>query len=245
MHEPGPSFGRLGRTAGGRPNGGTGTAAVAWRQVTAIHQASMGHQEDALFFFSLDHPAQTSRGAIDCEPPRRRRNKARCGLLAADAKKRRLNDDQVKLLETRFEEEKKLQFGRKLYLAAELGLDPKQVAVWFQNRRVRHKSKQVEEAYLELKSVHDATLLEKCHLEKEVLKLKDKLLAAEEELRRLSLCGTCRGTGSGELTGSPNSSTLTDQPAVSEFGTMEEEAELMFLPEYDCLMEWGYNFYGM
>ncbi|XP_042414868.1 homeobox-leucine zipper protein HOX14-like [Zingiber officinale] len=206
----------------------------------------MGHQEDALFFFSLDHPAQTSRaGAIACEPPRRRRNKARCGLLAAEAKKRRLNDDQVKLLETRFEEEKKLQFGRKLYLAAELGLDPKQVAVWFQNRRVRHKSKQVEEAYLELKSVHDATLLEKCHLEKEVLKLKDKLLAAEEELRRLSLCGTCGGTGSGELTGSPNSSTLTDQPAVSEFGTMEEEAELMFLPEYDCLMEWGYNFYGM
>ncbi|URE29741.1 transcription regulatory region sequence-specific DNA binding [Musa troglodytarum] len=66
-----------------------------------------------------------------------------------------------------FGEEKKLEFGRKVHLAAELGLHPKQVAVWFQNRRARHKSKQVEAAYLKLKAVHDATVIEKCHLENE------------------------------------------------------------------------------
>lgn len=70
--------------------------------------------------------------------------------------------------------------------------------------------------------------------------LNDKLLAAEEELRRFSL----RAAG-GEPVGSPNSSTSTCLPAVSEFGAMEEEPELMYLYEYDCLMEWGYNFYGM
>lgn len=104
-------------------------------------------------------------GSAAGEAPRRRRKRPRA---AVDAKKRRLSDEQAKLLETRFGEEKKLEFGRKLHLAAELGLDPKQVSVWFQNRRARHKSKQVEEAYLKLQAEHDATLLEKSHLENEV-----------------------------------------------------------------------------
>ncbi|WOK92567.1 homeobox-leucine zipper protein HOX12-like [Canna indica] len=91
-----------------------------------------------------------------------RRKKARAGAGGDfDAKKRRLSDEQVKFLEMKFGEEKKLEFGRKMHLAAELSLDPKQIAVWFQNRRARHKSKQVEEAYLKLKSIHDATILEK------------------------------------------------------------------------------------
>lgn len=65
-------------------------------------------------------------------------------------------------------DERKLEAGRKAHLAAKLGLDAKQVAVWFQNRRARHKSKQVKEAYVELKLAHDAVVLEKCHLENEV-----------------------------------------------------------------------------
>ncbi|XP_042386155.1 homeobox-leucine zipper protein HOX14-like [Zingiber officinale] len=207
----------------------------------------MSHRLDALLFSSVDghvsRAAVVAAGGVAGEAPRRRRKRPRA---AVDAKKRRLSDEQVKLLETRFGEETKLEFGRKLHLAAELGLDPKQVAVWFQNRRARHKNKQVEEAYLELKAIHDATLLEKSHLENEVLKLNDKLLAAEEELKRFSLSATTGGgNGGGEPVGSPNSSTSTCQPAVSEFGGIEEEAELRYLYEYDCLMEWEYNFYGM
>ena len=99
---------------------------------------------------------------------RRRRKRTKGEGAEGDAKKRRLSDEQVRFLETSFGEEKKLEFERKVHLATELGLDPKQVAVWFQNRRARHKSKQVEEAYLKLKSIHDATVVEKCHLETEV-----------------------------------------------------------------------------
>ncbi|KAL0378954.1 UNVERIFIED_CONTAM: Homeobox-leucine zipper protein ATHB-16 [Sesamum radiatum] len=49
-------------------------------------------------------------------------------------KKRRLRVDQVKALEKNFEVENKLEPERKVKLAQELGLQPRQVAVWFQNR---------------------------------------------------------------------------------------------------------------
>lgn len=84
-------------------------------------------------------------------------------------KKRRLSEEQVKFLEMSFKDERKLESGRKLHLATKIGLDPKQVAVWFQNRRARHKSKQVEEAFVKLKMAHELAVIEKCHLENEVL----------------------------------------------------------------------------
>ncbi|KAF2283936.1 hypothetical protein GH714_017364 [Hevea brasiliensis] len=46
-------------------------------------------------------------------------------------KKRRLSVDQVKALEKNFEVENKLEPERKVKLAQELGLQPRQVAVWF------------------------------------------------------------------------------------------------------------------
>jgi hypothetical protein len=104
---------------------------------------------------------------------RRRRRAAWCGGGeldgGGDPKKRRLSDEQAEMLELSFREERKLETGRKVHLAAELGLDPKQVAVWFQNRRARHKSKLLEEEFAKLKQAHDATILHKCHLENEVI----------------------------------------------------------------------------
>ncbi|XP_037481738.1 homeobox-leucine zipper protein HOX14-like isoform X1 [Triticum dicoccoides] len=151
---------------------------------------------------------------------RRRRRAARCGGGdgngwemdgGGDPKKRRLTDEQAEMLELSFREERKLETGRKVYLAAELGLDPKQVAVWFQNRRARHKSKTLEQEFARLKHAHDAAILHKCHLENEVsllihthtgvhtnsssflhkltasqvLRLKEKLRATAEEVQRL------------------------------------------------------------
>ncbi|CAM6030271.1 unnamed protein product, partial [Sphagnum balticum] len=62
-------------------------------------------------------------------------------------KKRRLTFDQVRSLERNFGLENKLEPERKLQLAKELGLQPRQVAVWFQNRRARCKTKQLERDY--------------------------------------------------------------------------------------------------
>lgn len=71
-------------------------------------------------------------------------------------KKRRLSVDQVKALEKNFEVENKLEPERKVKLAQELGLQPRQVAVWFQNRRARWKTKQLERDYGLLKANYDA-----------------------------------------------------------------------------------------
>ncbi|XP_051127109.1 homeobox-leucine zipper protein ATHB-6-like [Andrographis paniculata] len=73
-------------------------------------------------------------------------------------KKRRLSVDQVRALEKNFEVENKLEPERKVKLAEELGLQPRQVAVWFQNRRARWKTKQLERDYAALKASHDSLL---------------------------------------------------------------------------------------
>ncbi|KAI3852286.1 hypothetical protein MKX03_018931 [Papaver bracteatum] len=102
-------------------------------------------------------------------------------------KKRRLNIDQVKALEKNFEVENKLEPERKVKLAQELGLQPRQVAIWFQNRRARWKTKQLERDYGVLKASYDALKLkfdavqqDKEALLSEVRELKSKLPQEDE-----------------------------------------------------------------
>lgn len=75
-------------------------------------------------------------------------------------KKRRLSTEQVRALEKNFEADNKLEPERKVRLAQELGLQPRQVAVWFQNRRARWKTKQLEHDYAALKASYDALRLD-------------------------------------------------------------------------------------
>uniref|UniRef100_A0A0D9X7T8 Homeobox-leucine zipper protein n=1 Tax=Leersia perrieri TaxID=77586 RepID=A0A0D9X7T8_9ORYZ len=74
----------------------------------------------------------------------------------APEKKRRLTAEQVQMLERSFEEENKLEPERKTELARRLGMAPRQVAVWFQNRRARWKTKQLETDFDRLKAAFDA-----------------------------------------------------------------------------------------
>lgn len=84
-------------------------------------------------------------------------------------KKRRLSNHQVKSLEKIFEVDNKLDPDRKVKVAQDLGLQPRQVAIWFQNRRARWKTKQLERDYNLLKSNYDALKhnYHKLELEKE------------------------------------------------------------------------------
>ncbi|KAJ3707530.1 hypothetical protein LUZ61_011235 [Rhynchospora tenuis] len=99
-------------------------------------------------------------------------------------KKRRLTAEQVLMLERSFEEENKLEPERKNELAKKLGLQPRQIAVWFQNRRARWKTKNLEQEYDRLKSSYDAlradhesALKENDLLHAQVVALTEKLLA--------------------------------------------------------------------
>lgn len=98
-------------------------------------------------------------------------------------KKRRLTAEQLNLLEKSFEVENKLEPERKIQLAKELGLQPRQVAVWFQNRRARWKTKQLERDYDQLKSSYDSLSSNYDSILKQNDKLKAELLALTEKLQ--------------------------------------------------------------
>ncbi|KAK1423059.1 hypothetical protein QVD17_18353 [Tagetes erecta] len=103
-------------------------------------------------------------------------------------KKRRLTVEQVKFLEKSFEEDNKLEPERKIQLAKELNLQPRQVAIWFQNRRARCKTKQIEKdyeilnsSYDKLKSEFDCLQKDNDKLKLEVQRLKEKFNQREKD----------------------------------------------------------------
>ncbi|CAN1198786.1 Homeobox-leucine zipper protein ATHB-13 [Linum perenne] len=98
------------------------------------------------------------------------------GSLAGE-KKRRLNMEQVKTLEKNFELGNKLEPERKMQLARALGLQPRQVAIWFQNRRARWKTKQLEKDYDLLKRQYEAVKADNDSLQTQNQKLHAEILA--------------------------------------------------------------------
>ncbi|KAL5152973.1 Homeobox-leucine zipper protein HAT7 [Glycine soja] len=97
-------------------------------------------------------------------------------------KKKRLSLEQVKALEKSFELGNKLEPERKMQLAKALGLQPRQIAIWFQNRRARWKTKQLEKEYEVLKKQFEAVKADndslksqnqKLHTELQTLKRRD------------------------------------------------------------------------
>ncbi|KAK6913238.1 Leucine zipper, homeobox-associated [Dillenia turbinata] len=92
-------------------------------------------------------------------------------------KKRRLNIEQVKALEKSFELGNKLEPERKLELARALGLQPRQIAIWFQNRRARWKTKQLEKDYYHLKRQFEVVKADNDALQAQNKRLNAELLA--------------------------------------------------------------------
>ncbi|KAE8680683.1 Homeobox-leucine zipper protein ATHB-5 [Hibiscus syriacus] len=134
-------------------------------------------------------------------------------------KKRRLRLDQVKALEKNFEVQNKLEPERKTKLAQELGLQPRQVAVWFQNRRARWKTKQLERDYGVLKTSYEPLKLnyntlrhENEALLKQINELKDKI--NEQPVAELNRGSGSVGGGGGVFPEMKDGSSDSDSSAI-------------------------------
>lgn len=90
-------------------------------------------------------------------------------------KKRRLNSNQIMALERNFEVENKLKPETKVQLAEELGLQTRQVSIWFQNRRARWKNEQLERDYNVLKANYDSLKLNFDNLRQQNESLNEKV----------------------------------------------------------------------
>ncbi|CAH9079941.1 unnamed protein product [Cuscuta epithymum] len=111
-------------------------------------------------------------------------------------KKLRLSKDQSAILEESFKEHNTLNPKQKLALAKRLGLKPRQVEVWFQNRRARTKLKQTEVDCEFLKRCCENLTEENRRLQKEVQELRALKLSPQFYMQMtppttLTMCPSC------------------------------------------------------
>ncbi|XP_004295420.1 PREDICTED: homeobox-leucine zipper protein ATHB-40-like [Fragaria vesca subsp. vesca] len=211
-----------------------------------MKNTTINHQDDHMLLmithqFYPDVYTQNVQPQVAATKPRRRRNKGKSVEAgSAGANKRKLNEAQVSLLELHFRKEQKLESKKKDQLAFELGINPRQVAVWYQNRRARSKKKQLEEEYSSLKKAHETVVVQKLKLESEVQKLKERLSEAEEKIHRLS--ERVEGSGSSNT---PSSSLSKDAnigpPLLGEF-RVEEYDDVFYMLQNNFIddLDWMY-----
>ncbi|KAK4748338.1 hypothetical protein SAY87_014924 [Trapa incisa] len=101
-----------------------------------------------------------------------------CSSSTPRRKKLRLSKEQVSILEGSFKSRTTLNPNQKEDLARRLCLRPRQVEVWFQNRRARIKSKQTE--------VECETLKRRCET------LMEENMRLQEQVQELKLLSTAR-----------------------------------------------------
>lgn len=113
-------------------------------------------------------------------------------------KKLRLTKAQSALLEENFKQNSTLNPKQKQELARELHLRPRQVEVWFQNRRARTKLKQTEVDCEFLKKCCETLTEENRKLHNELQELKAQKLAQPFYMAAtLSMCPSCETIGGG------------------------------------------------
>ncbi|XP_076929080.1 homeobox-leucine zipper protein HAT3-like [Bidens hawaiensis] len=118
------------------------------------------------------------------------------GDASVARKKLRLSKDQAAVLEETFKEHNTLNPKQKQALAKQLDLRPRQVEVWFQNRRARTKLKQTEVDCEYLKRCYDTLTEENRRLQKEVnelraLKLSPQFYMNMNPPTTLTMCPQC------------------------------------------------------
>ncbi|XP_010260339.1 PREDICTED: homeobox-leucine zipper protein ATHB-52-like [Nelumbo nucifera] len=144
--------------------------------------------------------------------------------------KKRLTQEQVRLLESSFNNEKKLEPEIKMQLARDLGLHPRQVAIWYQNKRARWKTQTLELDYKALQLKLENALADKRRLEREMAKLREEL----EKVQGMLLGGS--NSTPPALTSISNSCDEDGTSSLPSNSYWEKSGALQVEELYACLM---------
>ncbi|KAL6652281.1 hypothetical protein ACP70R_011206 [Stipagrostis hirtigluma subsp. patula] len=137
------------------------------------------------------------------------------GGMDGSRKKLRLSKDQSAVLEDSFREHPTLNPRQKAALAQQLGLRPRQVEVWFQNRRARTKLKQTEVDCEFLKRCCETLTEENRRLQKEVQELRALKLVSPHLYMHMSPPTTLTMCPSCERVSNANSAAAADRRAAA------------------------------
>ncbi|XP_042406975.1 homeobox-leucine zipper protein HAT4-like [Zingiber officinale] len=132
-------------------------------------------------------------------------------------KKLRLSKDQSAVLEESFKEHNTLNPKQKMALAKQLNLRPRQVEVWFQNRRARTKLKQTEVDCEFMRRCCEKLTEENRRLQKEVqelraLKLSPQLYMHMTPPTTLTMCPSCERVSNSNSAAAASPSPATPMP---------------------------------
>ncbi|KAM0887765.1 hypothetical protein ACQ4PT_028787 [Festuca glaucescens] len=145
---------------------------------------------------------------------------------ASARKKLRLSKDQSAFLEESFKEHSTLNPKRKVALAKQLNLRPRQVEVWFQNRRARTKLKQTEVDCEYLKRCCETLTEENRRLHKELSELRALKTAQPFYMNlpatTLSMCPSCErvASSSGPAAKASNAAAPAPEQRPSSFAAL-------------------------
>lgn len=136
-------------------------------------------------------------------------------------KKLRLSKDQSAILEESFKEHNTLNPKQKLALAKQLNLRPRQVEVWFQNRRARTKLKQTEVDCEFLKRCCENLTEENRRLQKEVQELRALKLSPQFYMHMtppttLTMCPSCERVSNSTNTAAASTAATAPPPPPPE-----------------------------
>lgn len=172
-----------------------------------IYSGGGGNLKDGHHHDQLDRSRASSRGGSDEDEN------------GSTRKKLRLSKEQSAFLEESFKEHNTLNPKQKLALAKQLNLRPRQVEVWFQNRRARTKLKQTEVDCEYLKRCCETLTEENRRLQKELQELRALKTSSPFYMQlpatTLTMCPSCERVATNNPTtdSSPSAATFINRPS--------------------------------
>ncbi|KAK8718413.1 hypothetical protein V6N13_045648 [Hibiscus sabdariffa] len=176
-----------------------------------MFQSSDGHLNTRSFLKGID--VNRAPTTAECEEEAM----MKMAVLLAMPQGRSLGFQRSLVLEETFKEHSTLNPKQKLALAKQLNLRPRQVEVWFQNRRARTKLKQTEVDCEYLKRCCDNLTEENRRLHKEVqelraLKLSPQLYTHMNPPTTLTMCPSCERVAVSSLSTSAAATPTSSSP---------------------------------